>query len=333
MTNEKDDKHKIVYFPRLKERLLEKGVQALEEGRYEESAELLSQAYQLDPNNPDVSTALVLSLYENKNYRKAKEICKEMLLEGIGDYFEVVDMYLMILIQLNEHHEVVHTIHALFEEKEVPFEKEEHFEKLLSFSEKVMKGKEEPLKVTEQENSVSILAGKSLEEQTLILAQLVNQNIRPYVKEMLSFLQDSTAHYFFQTMILNVLREHGLSEKVIVAKGEKQIEVIPSELPDVFETAFFVNTSKWLEEFLSHQSPTLYEQAMEIFKRHSFLLYPFEVDSDYEKLGLAYTYYVANLYEDRQIQQELDGLVDNQEDLHTIFGKIEELERVSSPTI
>jgi tetratricopeptide (TPR) repeat protein len=333
MTNEKDDKHKIVYFPRLKERLLEKGVQALEEGKYGESTELLSQAYQLEPHNPDVSTALVLSLYENKNYFEAKDICKEMLLEGIGDYFEVIDMYLMILIQLNEHQEVVHTIHALFDEKEVPFEKEEHFEKLLSFSEKVIKGKEEPLKVAESNNGVSVLTGKSLEEQTLILAQLVNQNIRPYVKEMLSFLQDNTAHHFLQTMILNVLREHGLSEEVTVAKGEKQTEVIPSELHDVFETAFFINTSKWLEEFLSHQSPTLYEQAMEIFKRHSFLLYPFEIDPDYKKIGLAYAYYVASLYEDRQVQQELDGLVDNQEDLHTVLEKIEELERVSSPNI
>ncbi|MFD2681476.1 tetratricopeptide repeat protein [Bacillus seohaeanensis] len=333
MTNEKDNKRKIVYFPRLKERLLEKGVQALEEGKYGESTELLSQAYQLEPHNPDVSTALVLSLYENKNYHEAKDICKEMLLEGIGDYFEVIDMYLMILIQLNEHQEVVHTIHALFDEREVPFEKEEHFEKLLSFSEKVIKGKEEPLKVTESENGLSILTGKSLEEQTLILAQLVNQNIRPYVKELLSFLQDNTAHHFLQTMILNVLREHGLSEKVTVAKGEKQTEVIPSKLHDVFETAFFINTSKWLEEFLSHQSPTLYEQAMEIFKRHSFLLYPFEIDSDYKRIGVAYAYYVASLYEDRQVQQELDGLVDNQKDLHTVLEKIEELERVSSPTI
>ncbi|MFK4997556.1 hypothetical protein ACI2OX_08505 [Bacillus sp. N9] len=42
----------------------------------------------------------------------------------------------MILIQLNEHERVVATIEALFEEREVPREKEEHFRTLLGLSKK-----------------------------------------------------------------------------------------------------------------------------------------------------------------------------------------------------
>ncbi len=137
MTNQ-DEFGKVIAFPGLKDRLFEKGVDALEEGDAHAACDLLSQAYELESLNPEISTALVLALYECKEYEEAQGICREMLLEGVGDYFETVDMYLMILIQLHEHQDVVDTLHALFDEKEVPFEKEEHFKKLLQFSEKML---------------------------------------------------------------------------------------------------------------------------------------------------------------------------------------------------
>ena len=229
MTNgNHEGKGKIVQFPGLKDRLLEKGVQALEKGEVHESSQLLTQAYELEPDNPDINTALVLSLYESKQYDKARYICKEMLLEGIGDYFEVVDMYLMILIQLHQHREVVDTINALFDEKEVPFEKEEHFRKLLQFSEKVVNGKAQIPEEASEEDQSSILSGKSLEEQTLILAQLVHRNIQPFIGELLSVLKEPAAHPFLQTMILNVLREHGMDKEVDVAKFGVKEQVSPS---------------------------------------------------------------------------------------------------------
>ena len=38
----------------------------------------------------------------------------------------------MILIQMGDHHAVVHTIKALIDEKEVPFDKLDHYEKTTS---------------------------------------------------------------------------------------------------------------------------------------------------------------------------------------------------------
>ncbi|MGD6847009.1 M48 family metallopeptidase [Rossellomorea aquimaris] len=333
MTNgNHEGKGKIVQFPGLKDRLLEKGVQALEKGEVHESSQLLTQAYELEPDNPDINTALVLSLYESKQYDKARYICKEMLLEGIGDYFEVVDMYLMILIQLHQHREVVDTINALFDEKEVPFEKEEHFRKLLQFSEKVVNGKAQIPEEASEEDQSSILSGKSLEEQTLIVAQLVHRNIQPFIGELLSVLKEPAAHPFLQTMILNVLREHGMDKEVDVAKFEVKEQVSPSALEDVFESDFFRLVTDALDDLLAQTNPTLFQHAQELLKRHTFLLYPFTIEEDPKAIASVYAYYTAGMFADAILEEELKDQVENTQS-QWILTRLKELEEISSPNI
>jgi tetratricopeptide (TPR) repeat protein len=331
-----EEKGKVLHFPGLKERLLEKGVQALENGDIQESADLLTQAYEMEPENPDINTALVLALYENKQYDEAKVICKEMLLEGIGEYFEVVDMYLMILIQLHEHQEVIDTIHALFDEKEVPFEKEEHFKKLLHFSEKVMDGKEPGTETTKEGPGMpetTIFKDKSLEEQTLIAAQLVHQNIRPYLPELLSYLSEGSSHPFLQSMILNVLREHEYDKEISINKLNKEVKVTPSMLQDVFETDSFMKVSEELEELLSHRNPSLFQHALELVKRHSFLMYPFEFEAVPENTAIVYGSYAADMFADAILGEELKGKIEECEECGSLLEQLNELEEISSPII
>ncbi|NMH69910.1 tetratricopeptide repeat protein [Bacillus sp. RO3] len=328
-----EEKGKIVQFPGLKERLLEKGVHALEQGEVHEASELLIQAYELDPDNPDINTALVLSLYESKQYDKARSICKDMLLEGIGDYFEVVDMYLMILIQLREHQEVMDTIHALFDEKEVPFEKEEHFKKLLQFSEKVLNGKSpQPDEAPVKEEQPSILRGKSLEEQTLTAAELVHRNIQPFMDELKSILKDAEAHPFLQTMVLNVLREHGVDKEVVVKKFGQEKRVSPASLEDVFESDFFSGMVESLEDLLMQMNPTLFQHAQELLKRHMFLLYPFHLDGEVKDIASVYAFYTAGMFADSILEEELRDQVENTQS-EGILLKLKELEEISSPNI
>ena len=70
----------------------------------------------------------------------------EMLNKDIGDYFQLINIYLMVLLQLSEHQEMVTTIELLFEESQIPFDKEEHFEKMLQFSKRALEDKKEERK-------------------------------------------------------------------------------------------------------------------------------------------------------------------------------------------
>jgi tetratricopeptide (TPR) repeat protein len=329
--------NKIVYFPQLKERLFEKGIDLLKSGYLEQAVNLFEQAYEMDPSDGEVGSAMVLALYENKQYKRAKEVCKELLLEGQGDYFKVVELYLMILIQLNEHKEVVSTISALFDEKEVPADKEEHFSKLLSFSTRVLEGKETPS--TEkpddsQERDVKILEGKDLQEQTFILAELVNRNIRPHLPELLAGLKDEAAHPFIQTMILNVLREHGFNEEVQVKKFGKELTCVPESLEEVFQNPFYIEVNKRIEDLIAQRNPTLLQQLTDTFKRHSFLLYPIEPEWPAEKVAFAYLLYGLDLYgEDPAAMGLEDESAESNDVLKSIETFIHELEKVSSPVL
>ncbi|WP_421380279.1 tetratricopeptide repeat protein [Bacillus salacetis] len=328
--------NKIVYFPQLKERLFEKGIDLLQSSHLDQAVHLFEQAYEMEPSDGEVGSALVLALYENKQYGRAKEICKELLLEGQGDYFKVVELYLMILIQLNEHKEVVNTISALFDEKEVPFEKEEHFGKLLSFSKRVLEGKEAP--APEQTpgpiEGDKVLEGKDLQEQTFILADLVNRNVRPYLPELLAVLRDGEAHPFIQTMIVNVLREHGFNEEVQVKKFGKDLTCTPASLEEVFQTAFYFDVVKRIEDLIAQRNPTLLEQVTETFTRHSFLLYPIEPGWKAEQMALAYLIYVLELYGENPAAMGLEGEIQDHEGvLKSIETFIHDLERVTSPVL
>jgi tetratricopeptide (TPR) repeat protein len=333
----KDNKgNKIVYFPKLKERLFEKGIDALQSSNLEEAVKLIEQAHEMDPSDGEIGAALVVSLYESKRYQKAKEICKELLHEGQGDYFKIVELYLMILIQLNEHKEVVGTISALFDEKEVPLEKEEHFSKLLSFSSKVLQGKEppSPLEPVHPVETSKILEEKDLQEQTFILAELVNRNIRPYIPELVDALESEETHPFIQTMIVNVMREHGFNEEVVVNKFGKKTACIPGELEDVFQTDFYLGVIQQIEELMAQRNPSLQQQVIESFSRHSFLLYPSRMDWSYELVALAYLAYGLNLYGEGLSSIGMEERKEQySEELKSIHSIISELETVTSPVI
>ncbi|TYR76870.1 tetratricopeptide repeat protein [Rossellomorea vietnamensis] len=329
---------KIVQFPRLKERLFEKGLEALQNSQLDQAAGLFEQAYEIDPEDGEIGAAYVLALYENKQYGRAKEICKELLHEGIGDYFKVVELYLMILIQLNEHKEVVSTISALFDEKEVPLEKEEHFSKLLSFSKRVLEGKEVPIPEitddTRHSSQEKVLEGKELQEQTLILAELVNRNIRPYMTELLATLDEEATHPFIQTMIVNVLREHGFHEEVGISKFGKRVTCVPASLEDVFQTSYYKEVTEEIDELIAQRNPSLQQQVIETFTRHSFLLYPLEMEWPAEKTALAYLAFGLDLYgEDLSAMGMEEKAADEESELNSIGELIGKLEGVTSPVL
>src|SRR4051812_12493282 len=104
---QKAEETKVVAFPNLGERLIVKGMDELGSRNFRKAATLFSQAREFDPDNDEVCMGLVVSLVELEYYEEAKALCQEMLNKGIGDYFQLINIYLMVLLQLGEHQEMV----------------------------------------------------------------------------------------------------------------------------------------------------------------------------------------------------------------------------------
>ncbi|RDI44187.1 tetratricopeptide repeat protein [Falsibacillus pallidus] len=330
----------VVYLPNLKDRYLEVGLDHLKTQHFKEAIESLQKAKELNEEHEhgEIDMALAIALYESRRYEEAKEICRDLLHKGVGDYFDIVDLYLMSLIQLKEHKEIESVIKMLLEEKEVPPEKAEHFQKLLQFSERMADStsSENDERLLEEEvEAVQGLAEKSLEEQTLFIAQLADRNIHPYMKELMGFLASESSHPFLQTMVLNTLKEHGVEKEVVIKKLDMESKEIPAELPEAFSTPFFTGLSEKLEEAFSQDSPTLYEQAMDIVKRHTFLYYPFSLlDGDIDLAAAAYQTLMQDYYgEMPSIDEAAEQYRVNTPELEAGISLLRGLEEISLPIL
>ncbi|MBM7691970.1 tetratricopeptide (TPR) repeat protein [Peribacillus deserti] len=331
---------KVIPFPGLANRLIELGLDALREKEFKEAAKHFSQARELDPDHPELNIGLVVSWVELGNYREAKALCRELLLKGIGDYFQVVNIYLMILLNLNEHQEMIHTIKALLEEKQVPPDKEEHFYKMLEFCERSLEETEIQDVITEQDEAVlteeiDFLAQKPEQEQLLLISQLAHANIRPYLREVQGFLRNPDAHPFLKTLLINILKEQSVHEETEIQKFSRSMKVNPEHLPDVMHTDFLIHTLDELESRLSHENPTLMEFAQSLIERHNFLLYPFEPsEQGFHDWAAAYHFLIAEYQGESaplaHLAEKYSGDPDN---INTIIKRIREFEEISYPII
>lgn len=326
----KKNEHKIIPFPHLSELLMKKGMEAMEDKNYKDAYRYFDQGIQIEPEHEDINIGLALSLVELGRYQEAKEIVKRMMDQGIGEYFHVINIYLMILLQLNEHEEIIAVIEALFDEDQVPPERIESLENLLAMSKRIAGQQEDSSQPSppeglpiDEEEVLRILESGTIEEQLYILSSLSNQNIRPWADSLSQYLIEEK-HPFLKTLALSLLREQEVNRTIEMDKFGQRWTVNIEDLPKVEETRFLTELQKELSEKLEHNDPIMYDQALEMVKRHNILLYPLNID-DLSIWGEAYERLVKEAY----------GLVwdEPDEEIAGILEEIRSLEGITFPVI
>jgi len=253
---------------------------ALIQKEYKNAVEFFTEAIALNDDLYNAQFGLVVAFVELGKYEEAKEHCHNILQKGVGDYFKTMEMYLMILLQLNEYEEMENTINALLNEGHIPFDKEEHFNNMLAFSKRMSDERktafaEEDGFVYEYEGKLDLFS-KSDQEQLILISKLKNENIRKYIDEIKDYLQSPEGHPFVKTTLLLLLKEQEIQDECDVEKFLKHVTVVPAQLEDWHESVFFQKAVLILEEQVEHENPSLYDLAKQLIERHHFLMYPFE---------------------------------------------------------
>lgn len=323
---------KIIAFPNLKQRYFEKGLVCMDEHNFEEAVMLLKSARDLDPQDPQIVAAYLAALYENGDYDKSKQVAEELLYSGSGNYYDILDIYLMILIQLNEFDQVVNMLEPLFEENEVPPEKAEHFFTLLQLSKKTTSNR---MMIDESKVDYVFDKKQGLHEQLLQLGALTDKNIRPYLNSLIDMLSDDQLHPILKTVILNVMRENQIEQKVLVQKLNRQGTFTPANLLLVQDMPLFKEMMNILEQDLSDHNPTLFNQISEVTTRHAFILYPFEASPETPNVwAAAYRGMGYEMYgEDWEKEAVAESYGITMDELEIALAFIEELEQISSTFI
>ncbi|MCH1627619.1 tetratricopeptide repeat protein [Ferdinandcohnia quinoae] len=286
MTKENNKDKKIIQFPNLKERLLEKGLDALTVKRFNDALAFLRQAQELEKDHPEIELGIVICLFELGQFNKAKENCWQMLKKDLGDYFHVLQIYLMILIQLGEYKEVETTIEAVIEENSIPEEYYDNLLNLLELSKKMISPKSKieieskpKLDLHEQLQQV-LLNENDVHNQLQLVQSLKELNIRTYLAVFKEFLENEEKHPIVKTIIVQLLNDNGVNEEIVVKKNGSSVTVIPADLLDTSANPFAQKVLLILENKLMNDNPTLFETARDIWLRHLFVLFPLTLENE-----------------------------------------------------
>jgi tetratricopeptide (TPR) repeat protein len=330
----------VIPIPNLSERLINKGLERLSEKDFRQAAELFTQAREIEPDHADLNVGLVVSLVELGFYKEARDLCNDLLKKGIGDYFQVVNIYLMVLLQLNEHEEMTSVIEALLDDNLVPPDKVEHFEKMLQFSKRVHEEKKDQKvlkedKIEKQIKWSDLFENKDDTEMLLAITKLAEINIRPFIPKIKEFFLDEQKHPFLKTILLNILKEQEYDKELDIRKFSRTISIIPTELKDVTESSFLVQTGDLVEQHLSQDNPTLNDMVQSLIERHHFVFYPLDPsDGNFAEWAAAYQ---ALAQEYQGMDPDLEGLSAQygvmENDIDKTISYLKEIEEISYPII
>ena len=296
----KKDKNNIVQFPNLKKRLLEKAMETMKQKKFQEALKLFEEAQDFEFAPAEVELGIIVCLMETGDLQEAKQRCKRLLQEDIGDYFHTLQMYITILIQLKEYEEVKLTIEAILQEEKIPAQQAQTFYQLLEFARKMLPYEEqsEILKDETKDGQLNIetLINGDTHSQYMIIQQLKHLHLRPYKEYILQYLEDSTKHPVLKTFLLNVLMEQEWNTEVLVSKLSQTIKVKPIELTFDTKSPFLQSVESILDDKINSNNPTMFDTLHDMIVRLHTVLFPLPLDGENPQVWAAALHSLGNEY-------------------------------------
>lgn len=335
----KPHKDNIFLFPNVDKLLMEKGLEKIKNKRFTEAIEFLEDALELDKGNEEIALGLIISYFEAGKLIAAKNLAQDSLLKGFGDYFQLIDVYIMILLQLNEYEEIVTTIQALIDEREVPLEKLDNFTKILEFSKRKLESEYSKSNLNsydlDEVKEFNLLQFNNLNDQFLAIARLAHANVRAYLSGIKEYLQLEDGHPFLKTMLIQLLKEQEINEEIILVKFNQKFSVNPVQLVDIDCFLDSPDITNIFKQEIEQGNPTLFESIKAIMNRHSFLLFPIERTPHNPFIWAAAYHFIALEYhgETTSIDRLANKYNVEQEAIRYAIVFIRELEEISSPII
>lgn len=286
--NDKSSRNNVVLFPGMVERLIENAHDAVKQSRYVDAIELIDEVLKYEKEDEFVLSLLVHSLYETKQFEEAKDACERLLELKPIHYFEVMELYLTICMQLKQFQMVNKLIHSMFDDGIIPKERAEMFHKIQRLNneiadksdaqfEEVYEGDYEEFYEDDKESIIynaEAFLEMSFANQLIEVQKLSDINIRPYVDPIKNILSEESVHPFVQSLLLIALVEQQINVEIVVRKFGLEVAVNPStlSLPTQMEQSRQV-LAQLAEHF--EQNPSTLEIIESIVIKHAIVLYPF----------------------------------------------------------
>ena len=232
MNTKSSQNNKIVLFPGMVEKIIERAHEAAESSRYAEANELFEQALAYQDGDEYMLSVFAHSLYEVKNFARVKEICEDLIALQPEFYFEVMELYLTICMQLKEFQQVEKIIQTLFDQHAIPVDQQEKFKRIQRLNQRIALNKQ---KLEQEEQEEILLKEEQLDEtqflnltvleQLIRVQQFSETNIRPYKDFFKAIIESDSVHPYIQSLLLILLVEQEVSMEISLLQTIKEVIV------------------------------------------------------------------------------------------------------------
>ncbi|MGE7622807.1 tetratricopeptide repeat protein [Viridibacillus sp. NPDC096237] len=297
----------VIVFPGTINKLIADGHHFAEHYQYDLAVQALSEALQYTEGDESTLSVYAFSLYEIRNFEKAKEACEKLLAIGPHKYIEAMELYLTVCMELKEFNQVEELIRSLLEEKVIPEESIPKFIRLQELNARIAENliqTDEPIvdmKIDNTELQLERFFSLSYMKQFQLLQSIRQVNIRHIKEEIVAIIEDERIHPLLQSEALLLLVNQQVDTTVTVTKFNVQCTVNPADLTEPTALPVTKVVMAVVEDDLQ-QEPSALDMVQYLIQRHIVVTYPFEW-FDYEAREIA------------------DGYIDF---VHAMFGEVKE---------
>lgn len=275
----------VILFPGLVTKLVEKGMASLKEKKYYDALTYFKQSTDLEPKHPQARYGLVITNIELHQLEEAKKHCESMLKEGIGEYYDVLQVYVSLLVQLGDYQQVVDLLEVVIAEEKLPPKMAESFFHLLEFSRQMTEGFDdndteldiegESLEIISSRNDlIQALEKGDPDQQWGAIKQLSHYNPKDVEEVYRTFLKGKENQPVLKSYLLQTLKEMNIQGEFEVHKFGESYFVNIQELESVFHEKFGTTVLRRLEQVLGQENPSMFEMMQQVWWHYLFAIYP-----------------------------------------------------------
>lgn len=301
MLGESNMEDNIVFFPKLKDRIINLGKKALEEKNFSKALMLCNQLKEMNEHNSQTELAAVACLLEGNRAREAKERCEDLVF-GPFESDEAIEVYISILFQLKEYEELQKNIKRLLTQKRIDENQMDKFQAMLSLSKKVISDREgikgEVLNLHKiVENS------EPIDKQLELINELRSLDCNLVIDQISEILKSTKANPLIQSFILFILQEQSIDKDFELNKVNQRM--IWNTSVSVDEHKIFVDAIlKKLSDVLESEDPSAYEIAKTHFQHFITIYFPFiPIPADINTWAACF-YCIVQQFFDRSVDEE-----------------------------
>lgn len=295
-------KGNLIVFPGTADRLIREGMHYFENQQYEQAVHSFEDAMQFEPESDDFLLPYATALYELKDYGRAKELTTLLLNRGTKNYISTMELYLTILIHLEEYEDVEMKIGVLIEEGFVPQELLNKFTNLRDLNQRLATryGEDES-----QKKEAPFTFEEFTQMDVLLQQQMLASLDGTDLQSMTEVLEDIAESVHFSpivvTFALTLLHQAGYNRTLTIRKFGLEKDLNPAEMPlpgqDNQSQAILAELEKLLAK-----DPSQLELAYGLVEKFSITAFPFDWGNySVEEIADAYIQYIDSLFSGEEL--------------------------------